>query len=178
MSHPQQMAFVANLKSMFTGNFQSCKVLEIGSLNINGSIRIFFYECDYLGVDVGSGRDVDLVCPGQDLQLESDSFDTVCSCECFEHNPYWKETFTNMVRMTKPGGLVFFSCATTGRPEHGTERTTPNDSPLTIAKGWHYYKNLTQQDFEENFDFHNTFSSYSFSTNPQSCDLYFHGIKR
>jgi len=178
MSHPQQMQFVASVKSKFLKNFQSCKVLEIGSLNINGTIRIFFSDCDYLGVDVGAGRGVDLVCPGQDLTLDSNSFDTVCSCECFEHNPYWQETFVNMIRMTKPGGLIFFSCATTGRPEHGTERTTPNDSSLTISKGWHYYQNLTQQDFEERFDFAAVFSSHVFSVNAQSCDLYFYGVKR
>lgn len=178
MSHPQQMNFVSNLKRKFPSNFKDVSVLEVGSLNINGTIRIFFENCDYLGVDVGAGNGVDLVCPGQDLTLPDNSYDTVASCECFEHNPFWKETFENMIRLAKPGGLIFFSCATTGRPEHGTEKTTPNDSPLTIAKGWHYYKNLTRQDFEHYFNFAEAFSSYEFNENKESSDLYFYGIRR
>jgi hypothetical protein len=90
-------------------------VLEVGSLNINGSIRQFFSNCDYLGIDVGSGVDVDLVCEGQNLHHPNDSYEIFGSCECFEHSPYWVETFNNMYRMTKSNGLVFMSCATTGR---------------------------------------------------------------
>jgi len=178
MSHPQQMNFVSRLKKTFPSNFKNSKVLEIGSLNINGTIRIFFENCDYLGVDVGPGNGVDLVCPGQELTLPDNSYDTVGSCECFEHNPFWVETFTNMYRMCKPGGLVFMSCATTGRPEHGTTRTSPSDSPLTIRKGWDYYKNLTEQDFRDSYDIENMFSFHSFSVDMSNFDLYFYGIKK
>ena len=48
------------------------------------------------------------------------------------------------------------TCATT-RTEHGTTRTTPQDSPLTIKNmKWDYYLNLEEEDFrnifEESFD--------------------------
>ena len=36
--------------------------------------------------------------------------------------------------MLKPKGLLCFTCASTGRPEHETIRTTPNDSYGTIGK--------------------------------------------
>jgi hypothetical protein len=81
-----------------------------------------------------------------------------------------------MIRLCKSGGLVVFTCATTGRPEHGTERSTPQDSPLTIAKGWSYYLNLTAEDFSF-VDFDSIFAEYQFSVNSQSCDLYFYGVK-
>ena len=61
MSHPAQMQFVASLKERFPDYFIRKDVLEIGSLNINGSIREFFQQCVYLGVDIGPGKDVDLV---------------------------------------------------------------------------------------------------------------------
>lgn len=154
------------------------KVLEVGSLNINGSIRQFFAYCDYLGIDVGPGKDVDLVCEGQTLDHPDNTYDTVGSCECFEHNPYWVETFVNMHRMCKPGGLVFMTCATTGRPEHGTTRTSPADSPLTIGIGWDYYKNLTEQDFKDKLDIDSMFSEYKFEVGSPHADLYFYGIKR
>ena len=178
MAHQQQFDFIQKLKTKFPTQFFNKKVLEVGSLNINGSIRIFFTECDYLGIDVGAGPDVDLVCEGQKLDHPNETYDTVGSCECFEHNPYWVETFNNMYRMTKPNGLVFMSCATTGRAEHGTTRTSPQDSPLTVTNGWEYYKNLTEQDFRKNFDMYSMFSEYEFLVGSPHQDLYFYGIKR
>jgi len=66
--------------------------LEVGSLDINGSVRIVFERCDYLGVDLGEGKGVDLVCPGHLLEFPASSFDTVISCQCFEHDVHWQET--------------------------------------------------------------------------------------
>ena len=98
--------------------------------------------------------------------------------KCFEHNPYWRETFTNMIDHCRPGGLVVMTCATTGRPEHGTQRSLPEDSPLTIANGWNYYKNLTETDFLTAFDLDEWFEEWKFSVNEEACDLYFHGLKK
>jgi SAM-dependent methyltransferase len=178
MAHQQQFDYIQKLKSRYSVYFSNKKVLEVGSLNINGTIRSLFTDCDYLGIDVGLGKDVDLVCEGQNLDHPNETYDTVCSCECFEHNPYWVETFNNMHRMTKSSGLVFMSCATTGRPEHGTTRTSPQDSPLTTGKGWDYYKNLTAEDFILKFNLGNMFLIYEFEIGGPVPDLYFYGIKR
>jgi SAM-dependent methyltransferase len=177
MSHPQQMNFIDSVKILMPNSFIQKKVLEVGSLNINGSVRQFFENCDYTGIDVGEGPDVDIVCGGEEYDAPNESFDTVISCECFEHNPSWVETFQNMIRMCKSGGLIIMTCATTGREEHGTERTTPKDSPLTIAKGWNYYKNLTVDDFCDAFNLDEIFLNYEFSENLRSKDLYFWGVK-
>jgi SAM-dependent methyltransferase len=144
VSHKEQTDFVAAVKDKYPEFFAGKRVLEVGSLNINGTVRDFFADCDYVGCDLGEGPGVDIVCAGQDLDFPDNSFDTVCSCECFEHNPAYKETFRNMVRMLKPGGLLFFTCATTGRPEHGTKRTTPGDAPFCGD----YYQNLVASDFD------------------------------
>jgi SAM-dependent methyltransferase len=160
-------------------------------------MRSFFSNCDYLGIDVGEGRGVDLVCQGQDHDSPDESYDVCTSGECFEHNPYWAETFANMVRMCKSNGLVLFTCATTGRKEHGTSRTDLESSPLTIGIGWEYYRNLDEQDFRRAFEesFDELFSEYEFHStedydNPTDfiknmrtyinpCeDLYFWGIKK
>jgi hypothetical protein len=37
---------------------------------------------------------------------------------------------------------------------------------------------LTAEDFEQEFDLEDMFAEHSFEYNPQSCDLYFFGIKR
>jgi len=177
MAHKEQSDYIASVKQQHPSFFNGGRVLEIGSLNINGTVRQFFNVDEYVGVDVGKGAGVDVVISGHEYD-DDQFFDCAISCECFEHNPYWRETLENMVRLTKTGGLVVFTCATTGRPEHGTERTTPQDSPLTIAKGWSYYRNLTQDDFEKAFDFDGIFKEKCFSLNSKSCDLYFWGLKK
>jgi SAM-dependent methyltransferase len=171
MSHPAQMIFVESVKQNYVNLFIRKKVLEVGSLNINGSIRQFFIDCDYTGVDLAPGKDVDMVARGEDLSFPDKNFDVVCSCECFEHNPEWARTFDNMARMAK--SLVFFSCATTGRPEHGTPRTTPQDAPFCGD----YYQNLKASDFLENCNM-DAFISYRFLVNKAAQDLYFIGIKK
>src|SRR5664279_1442631 len=112
MSHASQLEFVGITKSLFPEMFVQKKVLEVGSLDINGSIRGFFENCDYTGLDVAPGPGVDLVCQGQDYDAPSESFDVVISCEVMEHNPFWEQTLKNMIRLTKPGGLMVMSCAT------------------------------------------------------------------
>lgn len=178
MSHPQQREFLKTTYNMFSYFFENKKVLEVGSLNINGTVRDFFKGCDYTGIDVGAGKDVDIVCSGHIYDAPTNSFDTVISCECFEHNPYWEQTFANMYRMCKPHGLVIFTCATEGRPEHGTSRTDPKDSPLTIGQGWEYYRNLTEKDFRNIFNINQMFLGHSFYVELYHFDLYFWGIKK
>lgn len=175
MSHPAQQNFVERLKQKYQSHFVGTRVLEVGSLNINGTVRVFFDNCDYLGIDVGEGPGVDLVCQGQDLKHPDNTYDVSISCECFEHNPYWVETFQNMIRMTKSDGLVVMSCATTGRLEHGTRRTTPHDAPLIP---WDYYKNLTEDDFKSHFSLADIFTEFAFEVYEPHHDLYFYGIKR
>jgi SAM-dependent methyltransferase len=177
MAHAEQQAFVQSVKDAFPSFFNGGRVLEVGSLNINGTVRIFFDADEYIGIDVGEGRDVDVVANGHEYKTRK-KFDCAISCECFEHNPFWKETFANMVKLTKSGGLVLFTCATTGRPEHGTSRSDVGSSPLTVGNGWEYYKNLTEEDFAEAFDLDGMFKEKCFSVNTSSHDLYFWGIKQ
>ncbi len=178
MAHPHQLEFIGILAKHMPRFFRKAKVLEIGSLDINGSIRGFFNQCEYIGIDVAEGKCVDVVCQGQEYDASNDSFDHVVSCETLEHNPYWKETFTNMIRLCRPGGLVSMSCATSGRGEHGTARTTSQDSPLTVKMGWDYYRNLAKRDFTRAMDLQARFSYYRFWENWIAYDLYFAGIKR
>jgi SAM-dependent methyltransferase len=173
VAHKQQFDFVKGVAHLYPKNFHKANILEVGSLDINGSVRQFFVDCEYSGIDLGEGKGVDIVCQGQEYDEPADTFDTVISCECFEHNPDWVATFTNMHRMTKVGGLIVMSCATTGRPEHGTKRTSPQDAPFCGD----YYKNLTEQDFVEQFKLDNMFSTYQFGVGEQTRDLYFYGIK-
>lgn len=122
--------------------------------------RIFFPDSNYVGVDLTEGPGVDLVCSGDEVSHPDNTYDICISCECFEHNPNWVSTFRNMYRMTKNGGLVIMTCATTDRAEHGTTRTEPKHSPGTQSINWDYYKNLTSDDFIENFNISEMFKSH------------------
>lgn len=178
MAHAQQREFLQKVVELFPKNFTGVKVLEVGSLNINGTVRDFFTDCNYIGIDVGAGIGVDIVMSGHDYFGPDNSFDTIISCECFEHNPHWHATFRNMYRMTKPAGLIVMTCATDGRPEHGTTRTSPHESPLTISKGWDYYRNLNVSDFTDLMDIQSMFSEHIFITDHRHHDLYFWGVKK
>lgn len=178
MAHTEQRDFIQRVKAAFPQAFTNVDVLEVGSLNINGTVRDFFRNTDkakvYLGIDLIEGKDVDLVCPGHKLSEANETYDTVISTECFEHDKHWLLTFLNMHRMCKTGGLVIFTCASDGRHEHGTTRTSPQDSPATND----YYMNLNQQHFMDAFKMDAMFENYNFEYNPVTCDLYFWGIKK
>ena len=174
MAHSQQRDFFQSVKSNKPEAFTDVEVLEVGSLNINGTVRDFFQSTRYIGADLAPGRDVDVVCNGENLDYPDNSFDVAVSAECFEHNPEWVATFRNMWRMSK--NYVIMTCASEGRAEHGTTRSDPGSSPLTLS--WDYYRNLTEQDFRDEFDLDKMFVNYYFAYNPDSCDLYFYGEKK
>lgn len=176
MAHQQQRDFIKKTKDHFPECFEgeNLNVLEIGSLNINGTVRDFFAAEKYVGLDLIEGKDVDVVCAGHECNELDGSYDTVISTECFEHDKHWKKTFANMVRLTKSGGMVIFTCASDGRQEHGTTRTSPADSPATTD----YYENRNATDFWNNFDIKSMFSKHLFEYNPITKDLYFWGIKK
>jgi len=179
MAHKEQQEFIRYVKSRFPEFFREKFVLDIGSLDINGNNQEFFENCGYIGVDLVYGKNVDIVCKGHELALPDATFDVVISTETFEHDPFYPQTLRNMYRLLKPGGLFIFTCATTGRPEHGTKRTTPEDAPFIASdpEFENYYKNLTEEDIRAVLDVDKLFKEYEFVVNEEHRDLYFWGIK-
>lgn len=181
MSHPEQVAFCESVRDSIPNFFRNRNVLDCGSLDINGNNRYLFTDCNYLGIDIGHGKNVDIVSKIHEFNARDGMFDTIISTECLEHDMFWKASFHNMVRMLSPGGLLLFTCATTGRHEHGTRRTTPGCAPfVSSTEGlWQdYYKNLTAADFEDFFNMDAMFSEYMFTTDENVHDLRFTGIRR
>lgn len=168
------MFFVEKMSKHFPTYFNNRHVLEVGSLDINGSVRKFFKNCDYTGIDLGNGPGVDIVESGATFS-SSILFDTTISCECFEHDETWQKTFQNMIDHTKDNGMVIFTAASTGRKEHGTIKSSPESSPFTYNSN--YYKNLTVKDFINNFDLESIFRWYTFEYKNIPGDIYFAGIK-
>ena len=189
MAHKEQWVFCGKVKGLHPEYFKNKKVLDIGSFDVNGNEEFLFNNCDFTGLDIGEGDGVDVVCPAQDYDVPDETFDTIISCECWEHNPFYKESIQNVVRMLKSGGLFFFTCATTGRPVHGVsylEEQCSNEYdnwktlPNVKKENWDndYYKNVTEDDIREAIDVDNIFSSYKFEVEENHCDLFFWGIKK
>jgi SAM-dependent methyltransferase len=189
MAHREQINYVNTIKEKLPQYFKNQKVLGIGTFNVCGSEDSFFDDCDYAGLDLGEGPGVDIVCPAQEYDAPDNTYDVIISCECFEHNPFYESTIQNAVRMLKSEGMFLFTCATIGRPVHGTKyleeeskqkfdnwKTMPN----VLKENWDndYYKNLTEEDIRKCIDIDSTFSVYEFDVEANHCDLYFYGIKK
>ena len=177
MAHLEQKIFLESVKDKFPDKFKNCRVLDIGSLDINGNNRYLFENYDYVGLDIGEGRNVDVVCRGHEYRDEN-QFDIVLSSECFEHDEFWSLTIKNAINHLKSGGIFTFTCAAPGRPEHGTRRTSPMDSPFTSQLENDYYRNLDENDIRSEIDIESIFSEFEFKmTTVFHQDLYFWGIK-
>ncbi len=173
MSHPEQAAFFAAVADANTDLVKGGRVLEIGSYDVNGNIRsLFAGSAEYVGVDLTEGPGVDVVSFGHEYTSDT-PFDAAISGECFEHDPHWADSLATMIRLTRPGGLVAFSCASRGRPEHGTTRSLVDYSPGTQSIGYDYYRNLDAADIEAGLDLAASFESYRLWYLPTNFDLYF-----
>lgn len=173
--HPAQKQWCEELKRTFPHYFSDKKVLEVGSLDVNGNNRYLFENCEYTGVDVIAGKNVDIVCIAHEFNAQPCSFDVVFSTNALEHDMYYPLTLRKMVELLKPCGLMFFSVAHLWR-EHGTLRASPKDSGTSsMGKEWgNYYKNLTAVDIKSAVDL-KIFEEFSLSMAGQ--DLRFWGLK-
>jgi hypothetical protein len=175
MAHQEQKEFFMRLRQSLTSHFtEATRVLEVGSQDINGTVRGFFPNArEYLGIDLGIAKCVDWVIPGELIELPNGWADVTVSTECFEHCRKWDQVMTNMIRITKPHGLLVITCASIGRATHGTIDSDTLSSPYTTD----YYKNLSITDISEKILLGHYFSSHGFEVNSESGDLYFWGIR-
>jgi SAM-dependent methyltransferase len=179
--HIEARDFTVFVKKILSDFFKNKRVLDVGAGDINGNNRFLFENCEYDGNDVVQAKNVTIVSKTKDLPFGEHTFDTIVSTECFEHDPEYVQSFLKIYDMLKPDGLYCFTCASTGRREHGTRRTTPRDSYGTLGNVEDmvdYYKNLTEQDLNEVLPLHSLFSVWDTYYNSKTKDLYFVGIKK
>lgn len=174
MAHESQREFIKAVFDGFPAMKSNVRVLDIGSMDVNGNNREYFSDpFEYVGVDVAPGPNVDVVCLGH--EYKGGPFDVVMSAECLEHDPHHFETVINMCTLTRPGGLMVITCATAGRLEHGTARTTPEDNPGAGNIWPDYYYNIELGDIADciNQELFERIGINIFGT-----DLYFFGVKK
>jgi len=168
--HKQVKQFCESIKHRFPGFFSDKMVLDCGSLDINGNNRYLFDRCNYTGIDIASGKNVDIVTPVH-LFKPNQLYDVVISTEMFEHDVYYLKSLRNMFNLTSRGGLLLITSAGVNRPEHGTFQHHPGDSPFTP----HYYRNVTAEMLLQALNL-DLFSWYELSY--LNTDIRFAGIKR
>lgn len=178
MSHKEQIDFCKRVKVLFPESFKGKKVLDCGAYDINGNNGQLFEECDYTGIDLIEGPNVTEISKIHEYRItESNIYDTIISTECFEHDRHFVHSIKRIVELLKPNGLFLFTCATDGRPEHGTVDCLGWASPGTIQQGggWErYYRNIN---VSEALDIGQYFRKFSIELDKNVCDLYFWGIK-
>lgn len=177
MAHQAQEEFIKNCFSRFHSIILNSKnILEVGSQDINGSVKDYFPNLNsknWVGLDIGYGKNVDFVIPGEIIQLPNGWADIVISSECFEHAKNWSEILLNMIRITHSDSLIILTFAGKGRPAHGTIDSETVSSPYTE----NYYKNIDIIDFASAIDLNKYFLRYSLETNLLDGDTYFWGLR-
>ena len=173
--HQQAKDWCLLTKARYHSHFVRTRVLDVGSLDVNGNNRQLFTDCDYTGIDVAAGPNVDIPIACAEHGAPDGYYDTIISTECFEHDREWRQSLVAIVRMLAPGGLFIFTAATVGRHEHGTSRSNPADCP---GIPWDYYGNLMESDIRSAIDVDAIFDPYEFAVGESTHDLYWYGIKR
>jgi SAM-dependent methyltransferase len=98
------------------------RVCELGSRNINGTVRHLFPGAEYIGVDAVAGSCVDVVADAADYRpADGHRFDTVVSTELLEHAERAPEICLNAFLLLDHGGVFILTAAGDGRPEHSAE---------------------------------------------------------
>ena len=117
---PEILAWAASVRQRFP--CAPGRTLEIGSFNVNGSVRPLFTDAtEYIGTDMRYGPGVDLVVLNSDLlsRFGAGSFDTIICCECLEHDIQFMRTVEQIHGMLKSGGRLVITTPAIGFPYHG-----------------------------------------------------------
>jgi SAM-dependent methyltransferase len=120
--HDSVMIF--GIESLTVDDVRSKSVLEVGSMNVNGSLRghvCALGPLSYVGVDFMVGKGVDVVCDASRLEQRfgKDAFDVVISTEMLEHAEDWRGAIFAMKSVLRPGGILLLTARGPGFPLHG-----------------------------------------------------------
>lgn len=133
--HAEAYAFVKQFSTDAKLN-----VIEIGSRNINGTVRGLFPNTRWIGLDLHDGPAVDVVCDMLDYTPVNQA-DIVICCEVLEHAIRWPDMVKRAAEWVKPGGAMIITCAGPGRAPH-------SHIDGCQLRPQEYYGNVTTQDLK------------------------------
>lgn len=96
------------------------KVLEIGSRDINGSVKGLLNWTEYIGLDIIDDKSVDVVDDAMNIQKHwvDETFDLVICVETLEHVKNPTRVVELMRNVLKKGGWMLITTPSIGHPEH------------------------------------------------------------
>lgn len=126
------------------------QVLDVGSLNVNGTLRSVL-PVTY-GIDMRPGKDVDEVLDACNLleRFGPEYFDHVVTANCFEHVEFWETALRNAWGVLKTGGKFLFEVPTQEKGFHShpydywrwtvplLEETFKDQTILVCSKTWEH----------------------------------------
>lgn len=118
--HQTSLAHMTRLAATHLNGVSAGTVVDIGSLDINGSYREIFEARGwrYVGCDASPGKNVDIrLDDPYALPFGDESTDLVVSGQALEHIEFFWLTMTEIARILRPGGFVFLIAPSRG-PEH------------------------------------------------------------
>lgn len=131
--HKTSYAHMSRLTDKYLDPSAALNIIDLGSFRIderNLSYRDLLNRSgwNYLGVDIATGPNVDVVLEtAYTLPFESESVDLIVCGQVFEHVEFFWLTWAEMIRVLKPGGMVFLIA-----PSRGFDHKFPVDC-------WRFY---------------------------------------
>lgn len=121
------------------------RVIEIGSYDINGSVRpLFGASKEYVGLDLQGEKENGVDVKGDAADYEPpEKVDCVVCCETLEHAPNWRQLVEKAMEWLDESGVLLITCAGPGRIPHsaidGSHNVRPtehygNVSPSELAR--------------------------------------------
>jgi len=110
--HNQARCYVARWKTD-----DPLRIIEIGSRDVNGTVRDLFPAAEYVGLDLAEGPSVDVVCHAGEFVPDWPA-DIVICCEVLEHAVDWCELVAVGASWLRPGGRLIVTAAGAGREPH------------------------------------------------------------
>ena len=134
--HASAMEFIFSSFHNWKDDRTDLNVLEIGSLDINGSVRPIFkpFQLSYTGIDMQEGPSVDIVVDAAKF-INFEAYDVVVCAEVFEHTPQWPQIIHNTYNNLVDGGIFIATMAGEGRYPH----SAIDEKPI---RDWEHYSNI------------------------------------
>lgn len=126
--HQGNRDFLDSLRVRFPEAFAlGARVLELGSLDINGSARTWWPHAEYVGLDRVAGPGVDLLVDANDpcWIVDFTVVDVLVSMSMLEHNEAWWLALEHGLRVCRRGGLIILSWGAEGNQHHAPEPWRP-----------------------------------------------------
>ncbi len=115
------------------------RVVELGSRNVNGSVRGLWPGAEYIGIDTRPGPEVDVIADAASWE-PAQSADLVVCNNLLEHVPEPWRVLDNALRILKPEGYLILVAPGPGWPAHGIDGGA-------LAPGEHY-RNVSELEID------------------------------